>query len=105
MERRLGRGLGSLIGPTDDSSTQESPGELDLGLIRPNPKQPRRTFDEAALSELALSLKEHGVLQPIVVRQAATGYELISGERRWRAAKLAGLSRIPATIRKNVTDA
>ena len=105
MERRLGRGLGSLIGPTDDSSTQESPGELDLGLIRPNPKQPRRTFDEAALSELALSLREHGVLQPIVVRQAATGYELISGERRWRAAKLAGLSRIPATIRKNVTDA
>jgi ParB family chromosome partitioning protein len=105
VERRLGRGLGSLIGPTDDSSTQESPGELDLRLIRPNPKQPRRTFDEAALSELALSLKEHGVLQPIVVRQAATGYELISGERRWRAAKLAGLSRIPATIRKNVTDA
>jgi len=105
VERRLGRGLGSLIGPTEDSSTEEIPREIELTRIQPNPRQPRRTFDEAALSELALSLKEHGVLQPVVLRQTATGFELISGERRWRAAKLAGLTRIPATVRKNVSDA
>lgn len=105
VERRLGRGLGSLIGPTEDSSTEEIPREIELTRIQPNPKQPRRTFDEAALSELALSLKEHGVLQPVVLREVASGFELISGERRWRAAKLAGLTRIPATVRKNVSDA
>jgi ParB family chromosome partitioning protein len=104
VERRLGRGLGSLIAPAESSALPESPAEIDLARILPNPKQPRRTFDETALSELATSLREHGVLQPVVVRETATGFELISGERRWRAAKLAGLSRIPATIRRNVSD-
>ena len=104
VERRLGRGLGSLIAPPESGTTVESPTEIDLAKIRPNPKQPRKTFDETALSELATSLREHGVLQPVVVRETVTGFELIAGERRWRAAKLAGLSRIPATIRKNVSD-
>ncbi len=104
VERRLGRGLGSLIAPAESPTTVESPAEIDLARIHPNPKQPRRTFDETALSELATSLREHGVLQPVVVRETATGFELIAGERRWRAAKLAGLTRIPATIRKSVSD-
>ena len=105
MERRLGRGLGSLIGPTEASITPEFSRDIELARIRPNPRQPRRTFDEAALSELAMSLREHGVLQPVVVRETSSGFELISGERRWRAAKLAGLTRIPVTIRKDVSDA
>lgn len=104
VERRLGRGLGSLIAPAEASTTIESSAEIDLARIHPNPKQPRRSFDETALSELATSLREHGVLQPVVVRETEKGFELIAGERRWRAAKLAGLSRIPATIKKNVSD-
>ena len=107
IERRLGRGLGSLIANTsavDDDKSPASPTEIELSRIRPNPKQPRRVFDEAALSELAESLRAHGVLQPVVVREAADGFELISGERRWRAAKLVGLQRIPATVRKHVSD-
>jgi ParB family chromosome partitioning protein len=72
--------------------------------IRPNRFQPRKHFDDAALSELAQSLRTHGVLQPIVVRDSPPGFELISGERRWRAAKLAGLTAIPALIRPDVSD-
>src|SRR5262249_13839390 len=72
--------------------------------IRPNPFQPRRHFDEASLSDLAQSLKTHGVLQPIVVRTSPAGFELIAGERRWRAARIAGLARLPALIRTEVSD-
>ncbi|HWJ84569.1 MAG TPA: ParB/RepB/Spo0J family partition protein, partial [Cellulomonas sp.] len=73
--------------------------ELPVGEIRPNPRQPRTVFDEDALSELVGSIKEIGVLQPVVVRQVADGYELIMGERRWRATQEAGLETIPAIIR------
>ncbi len=67
--------------------------------VRPNPRQPRARFDEVALAELAESIKEHGLIQPIVVRRTGAGYELVAGERRLRAAKEAGLKRIPAIIR------
>ncbi|WP_456825029.1 ParB/RepB/Spo0J family partition protein [Cellulomonas sp. P5_E12] len=73
--------------------------ELPVGDIRPNPKQPRTVFDEDALDELVGSIREVGVLQPIVVRDAGDGYELIMGERRWRATQAAGLATIPAIIR------
>ncbi len=103
MERRLGRGLGSLLGELP------APGdllELDLDRIRPNPFQPRRSFEPGALEELRQSIQAHGILQPVVVRRAVEGecYELISGERRWRAAKLAGLRTIPATLRPETSN-
>jgi ParB family chromosome partitioning protein len=104
MERRLGRGLGSLLGQSEAVESQKDALTLPVDRIRPNRFQPRKHFDDAALSELAQSLRTHGVLQPIVVRDSAPGYELISGERRWRAAKLAGLTAIPALIRPDVSD-
>lgn len=108
---RLGRGLSSLIGEVEAVSTSEAkttdsgtggPNEIALDDIRRNPKQPRRTFDEAALEELAGSLKAKGVLQAILVRpdpKEKGKYQIIAGERRWRAAKLAGLTSIPAVVR------
>ena len=75
--------------------------ELDLNKIEPNRKQPRKYFDETALEELATSLKNYGMIQPVVVKKNKEGYyELIAGERRWRAAKIAGLTKIPAIIKK-----
>ena len=78
--------------------------ELPVDAITPNPKQPRKDFDDKALHDLASSLSQTGVLQPVVVRRHGDGYQLIVGERRWRAAKLAGLTRIPAVVRE-ATDA
>ena len=109
MERRLGRGLGSLLGgstadlPAEAPAQEAAEAELAVLEIRPNPHQPRETFDPEGLEELRDSIRAHGVLQPIVVRRAADGYELIAGERRWRAARLAGLERIPATV-KDASD-
>lgn len=94
----LGRGLESLI-PTQVASPSEGLAQLAVDEIRANPDQPRSRFDDDSLEELAASLKEVGVLQPIVVEVADHGYTLIAGERRWRAAKRAGLTRIPAVIR------
>ncbi len=94
----LGRGLGALI----PSATAGSSGLLTLQLnaIEPNPRQPRGQFDPAALEELAHSLREVGMLQPIVVRPAGEGrYEIVAGERRFRAARLAGLEEVPAVVR------
>src|SRR5690349_8434795 len=124
---RLGRGLSSLISisaeeaPAEAGSTggaplpimreirapvQPEPGvrviDIPLASIIPNPHQPRRVFDEAALAELAASLKTTGIIQPVVVRpggQATGTYQLIAGERRWRAAKLADLPTVPAIVR------
>lgn len=92
----LGRGLGAL-GLDADSS--DLPSGIDVAEICANKFQPRRTFDEVALNELAQSIKLHGVIQPIVVRKLSAGYELVAGERRLRAAKLAGLITIPAIVR------
>lgn len=94
----LGRGLAALIPPR----TGGAPGPTDILIehVRPNPFQPRRHFDEAELATLTASIREHGVLQPIVVTEALDGYELVAGERRLRAAAAAGLERIPAVVRQ-----
>lgn len=97
--RGLGRGLGALIGAQDAMRPRETVVEIPVEAIRPNRYQPRQSMDDAALHELAESIRVHGVLQPIVVRRAEDGYELIAGERRFRAAQLAGLPRVPGCIR------
>ena len=74
--------------------------ELDLDMIEPNRKQPRKYFDETALEELAASLKAYGMIQPIVVKKSGEYFEIIAGERRWRAAKIAGLTKVPVVIKK-----
>lgn len=97
----LGRGLDALIS-TDDVSTQGSStiNEVPISQIDANPNQPRREFDQAALEELANSIKQLGIVQPITLRQMEDGrYQIIAGERRWRASQLAGLTAIPAYIR------
>jgi ParB family transcriptional regulator, chromosome partitioning protein len=104
MERRLGRGLGSLLGQSGSVEGQNAGTELSIEAIRPNPHQPRKTFDQTALEELSDSIRRHGVLQPIVVRPVGTGYELVSGERRLRASRLAGRTTIPASIRNDISD-
>ncbi len=104
-ERRLGRGLGSLLGSAPPSSEEGHAREILLDLIHPNPHQPRRTFDPSAMEELTESVRQHGVLQAIVVRPLGEGFELVAGERRTRAARAAGLDRIPATVRGDITDA
>jgi ParB family chromosome partitioning protein len=103
MEKRLGRGLGSLL--PSKSEPEAGPSMIPVDAIRPNRFQPRKHFDESALAELRDSIRTHGVLQPIAVRQDGSQYELIAGERRWRAAKEAGLARIPAVVRASATDA
>lgn len=94
-------GTARTAGPQPETSSDEPRyEELPVGAIKPNPHNPRSVFDEDALSELEHSLREFGLLQPIVVRQVAGGYELVMGERRWRAAQRIGLLTIPAIIRK-----
>ncbi|HYF12113.1 MAG TPA: ParB/RepB/Spo0J family partition protein [Actinomycetota bacterium] len=98
----LGRGLSALI----PSAAEEAPAisgmlEVPVDAVSPNPRQPRTTFEDEALETLASSIQEVGVLQPIVVRRVASGYELIAGERRLRAAKKAGLATIPVVVRES----
>lgn len=97
----LGKGLGSLMGDmsTDFSSTVPD-STLPIGKVHPNQSQPRKNFDEAALEELADSIKKNGILQPILVRKTGTTYEIVAGERRYQAAKLAGLTEIPVVVRE-----
>jgi len=98
LSKRLGRGLDALISSlnvNDDDKVVEIP----LKDLRPNPYQPRKTFDEQSIDELAASIKEHGVIQPIIVRNALRGYEIIAGERRFRASQKIGLEKIPAVVR------
>ncbi len=92
--RGLGRGLDALL-PRVEKGVQQVP----LAQLRPSPFQPRHTIDEAELAELAASIASKGVLQPILVRPSASGYEIVAGERRFRAAKLAGLITVPAMVR------
>jgi ParB family transcriptional regulator, chromosome partitioning protein len=94
----LGRGLSALI--PQRSAGQPGPVEVPVSRVRPNPHQPRRRFDPASLATLAASIREHGVLQPILVTETIDGYVLIAGERRLRAAQDAGLDRIPAIVRE-----
>jgi ParB family chromosome partitioning protein len=108
MERRLGRGLGTLLSPearvTDAPGPSEPQTEIALAKIKPNPFQPRRTFSTEALGELQESIQKHGVLQPVVVRSTQDGYELVAGERRFRASLALGKKSIPAVVREGVTD-
>ena len=106
----LGRGLSSLfeesfdlaevdLEESDDITEGDHVKYIELAELQPNRMQPRKTFDEAKLQELADSLKEHGMIQPIIVRPADAGYEIVAGERRWRAADKAGLERVPCVVR------
>ena len=97
--KRLGRGINALIRETTDESVQTNPiFHVPLKLVSPNPHQPRQKFDEKSLKELAESIREKGIIQPITVRTRDKGYELIAGERRLRAAKLAGLTEVPVHV-------
>lgn len=96
MRRALGKGLSQLIGEQSEGASNE----VAIDSIRPNAAQPRTSFDDDALHELAASIREAGILQPIVVRPLTEGtYEIIAGERRWRAAKIAGLATVPIIVR------
>lgn len=106
MNRKaLGRGLGALLSSdrTIDLGSAE-PSEIEIESIVPGSMQPRTHFDEGSLEGLAESIRSHGVVQPLLVRRREEGYELIAGERRWRAAKLAGLTRVPVVIREVPDD-
>lgn len=97
---RLGRGLDSLLGPSaEPEPAGKTVVEIPVSRVHPNPSQPRQEFDPDALAELADSVSRNGILQPIIVRPDADGYELIAGERRWRAAVQAGMTTIPAIVR------
>jgi len=118
-ERRLGKGLGGLLhkpveimkpgavegavftspGPVDSPPSGAELVQLPVENVAPNPRQPRQVFDDDSLGSLADSIKSAGLMQPIVVRNVAKGYEIIAGERRWRAASIAGLTHVPAIIR------
>jgi ParB family chromosome partitioning protein len=95
----LGRGLSALIPGAPESGEISGLLEVPVNAVSPNPKQPRTRFDDDAINSLAVSIREVGILQPIVVRKAGAGYELIAGERRLRAAKVAGLATIPVVVR------
>jgi ParB family chromosome partitioning protein len=97
-KRGLGRGLGALL----SSTPAEDDVFIEVGVdqIEPNPNQPRKAFESSSLDELAASIRTSGIIQPIVIRPSSNGYQLIAGERRWRAARQAGLERIPAIVRE-----
>lgn len=99
-QKGLGKGLGALFTETPEAiQTQESTNTLPIQKLEPNPDQPRHDFDEEALAELADSISQHGLIQPITVRPLETGYyQIIAGERRWRAARMAGLSEVPVVV-------
>lgn len=98
MSKRLGRGLDALI-PSLSVNEDDKVIEISLSQLRPNPYQPRKTFDDDSIKELAESIKQHGVIQPIIVRSVLKGYEIIAGERRFRASSLIGSQTIPAVVR------
>src|SRR5690606_19145396 len=106
--KRLGRGLAALIGEMDrpaqpERTTVAADGKVPIEFLSPNPKNPRRQFGDADLTDLAQSIREHGVVQPLVARQSRThagGYDIIAGERRWRAAQRAGLADIHVIVRQ-----
>ena len=100
--RGLGKGLNAIIGADIVSEVIDRPRGIEIPVDRlsPNPFQPRRSFSDEGLGQLAESIRQHGVLQPVIVRPSGDGYQLIAGERRWRAAQIAGLQRIPAVVRE-----
>ncbi len=108
-KKGLGRGLEALLGEIEtpnlnvEDISKEGIDEISIDLIKPNKHQPRKTFDKEKIEELAVSIKEHGIIQPIILRKAGQGYEIVAGERRWRAAREAGLKKVPGIIR-DLTD-
>jgi ParB family chromosome partitioning protein len=100
----LGRGLSALLPGKDDVPRGTQPREVEIEKLTPSRFQPRRDFSEAALADLAQSIREQGIVQPIVVAARGERYEIVAGERRWRAAKLAGLDRVPITVREKASD-
>lgn len=111
----LGRGIGALISeaapieePVKESSAPEDPERtvqyIDINDIKPNRNQPRKKFDPEGISELAASIQEHGIIQPLIVCKADQGYELVAGERRWRAAREAALDKVPCLVREFTSE-
>lgn len=108
--KALGRGLGALLPTRPLAATVPAPAlepggsdRIAIELIDPNPVQPRRVFQQDVLHQLADSIRQHGIIQPLVVRHQGARYQLVAGERRWRAAKIAGLSEVPAVV-KDISD-
>jgi ParB family chromosome partitioning protein len=106
MDKRvaLGKGLSALSPDAPDETSRQGVLELGVDRLRPNDYQPRLQMDDAGLAELAASIKAHGVIQPILVRRAGDEYRIIAGERRWRAARLAGLTSVPVIVKELSTD-
>ena len=109
--RALGRGLGALLPTRPIGATSPVPAleaqdssKIGIDLIDPNPVQPRRVFQQDALHQLADSIRQHGIIQPLVIRKAGDRYQLVAGERRWRAAKIAGLVEVPAVVQEISDD-
>jgi ParB family chromosome partitioning protein len=102
----LGRGLGALIPQRQETELPATPGlaEIPISQIQPNPFQPRKTFNEASIEELARSVRQHGIVQPLVVTRSGDKYKLIAGERRFRAAQKAGLTTVPALIKEMMQE-
>ncbi len=101
----LGKGLGALI-PENEKKKKEKEFEtkISINLIKPNSEQPRKSFDSEKISQLAESIKEHGIIQPIILKKENDAYVVIAGERRWRAAKSIGLKEVPAIIKDEIND-
>ena len=104
QKQALGRGLSALLPGRDDVSRETGAREVDIGHLVPNRYQPRRDFSEARLADLAASIREQGIVQPIVVTPRGDKLEIVAGERRWRAAGLAGLTRVPVVFRQKQTE-
>lgn len=106
QKKVLGRGLGALIPQKEPARVASMPGLAEIGIeeISPNPYQPRKTFNEASIEELARSVREHGIVQPLVVTRAGDRYKLIAGERRFRAAIKAGLRTVPVVIKEMMKE-
>jgi ParB family chromosome partitioning protein len=102
--KALGKGLSALLPDPEGEARLESTTEVPVGQLEPNPLQPRSQMDPARLAELAASIRESGVVQPILVRRTAGGHQIIAGERRWRAAQQAGLATVPVTVREVPDD-
>ncbi|GIU82370.1 MAG: ParB/RepB/Spo0J family partition protein [Acidobacteria bacterium] len=99
VRKALGRGLSALIGGEISGVDREELLDIDIDLIEPNSEQPRTRFTEKELEELSQSIKANGIVQPIVVRRKGNGYQIVAGERRWKAAQIAGLSKVPAIVK------
>jgi ParB family chromosome partitioning protein len=104
QKKGLGRGMGALIPTTPIKEKQETKNKeeetlININKVEPNPDQPRKDFDEEALKELSQSIQQYGVIQPLIVKKRKDYYEIVAGERRWRAAKLAGLKKVPVIVK------